>query len=312
MVYNFGSAIVRATGDTKRPLIILASTGLVNVALNLILVIVFHMGVSGVAIATITAQYLSAIMIVIHLTKLDNACRIRFSKLRIHKIELFKILRIGLPAGIQNSLFSVSNVIIQSTVNSFGSVVLAGNSAAISLGGFVYTTMHSINQSALNFTGQNYGARRFDNIRKIAWICLGAVAVLGLIAGGTVTLLGKPLLGIYIKDSPESIAYGISRLWIVVFPYFFCGMMDVTTGLLRGMGSSLSPMIISVLGVCGIRLGWIFWVMPLNHTPEMLYISYPLSWLATFLAQYVTFRISLHRKKTRLNRKIQQQAVREI
>jgi len=297
LVYNFGAAILRAAGETKKPLWFLTAAGILNVCLNTVFVTLFKMDVDGVALATVLSQVLSAILILISLSRRTDACRIEIKKLRLHGEPLKKILRIGLPSGLQSSLFAIANVMIQSTVNSFGSVMLAGNSAAISLGGFVYTSMHSINQSALNFTGQNYGARKFNNIRKVAWISLGAATAIGLLTGGTVNLLGEQLLGIYIKDSPESIAYGIIRLRYVVLPYFLCGIMDVTTGLLRGMSCSLPPMLISVLGVCGFRLGWIFVALPFCHTPEMLYVSYPISWGLTFLAQYVVFRIVLHRRE---------------
>ncbi len=308
LVYNFGAAILRAAGDTKSPLIFLTCSGVLNVMLNTLFVTVFGRNVDGVAIATVASQVLSAVLVILALMRRKDACRLILKELKIHWGPLKKILRIGLPSGLQSSLFAISNVMVQSTVNSFGSVMLAGNSAAISLGGFVYTSMNSVYQAALNFTGQNYGARRFDNIRKVAWVCLGVVVTVGLLTGGTVTLFGKQLLGIYIKDSPESIDYGVIRLWIIVLPYFLCGMMDVASGLLRGMGVSLAPMITSVLGVCGFRLAWIFWIMPLHHTPEMLYISYPISWTITFLAHYVTYRIVLKKRERQLRKRIEAKA----
>lgn len=284
MVYNFGSAIVRATGDTKRPLFILASTGLVNVALNLILVIFFHMGVSGVAIATITAQYLSAIMIVIHLTKLNNSCKLRFSKLRIHKVELFKILRIGLPAGIQNSLFSISNVIIQSTVNSFGSVAMAGIAAGSNFDSYIFTATNAIAQTAMTFTSQNIGARKYENMSKIYRYCLIITVVIGTVMGAFGTFCSEFIVGFFSTDK-DVIAIGAQRLALIMPFYVFCSLMDVAAGQLRGMGESFKPMIFSLLGGCGIRLFWIYAILPLNRTLIFLYWAYPISWVVTFILQ---------------------------
>ncbi len=305
LLYNFGAAILSATGDTKSPLIYLTTAGITNVLLNTFFVTVFQMNVDGVALATVLSQYLSATLVLISLTKRKDACRLDFRKIRFHSAPLKKILRIGLPSGIQSSLFAISNVLIQSTVNSFGSVFLAGNTAANSLEGFIYTSLHSVYLSAMNFTGQNYGARKFDNIRKIARICLTLVMVGGIFIGGIVILCGEPLLKIYIKDSPESIGYGIIRLWYFVIPYFLCGMMEVTTGLLQGIGSSVFPMIVSIIGVCGLRIAWIYTILPLMKTPEMLYISYPISWIITFAVQYIAFRVVLKAKERQINLRIQ-------
>ncbi|MBO5213869.1 MAG: MATE family efflux transporter [Clostridia bacterium] len=305
LLYNFCAAILRASGDTKSPLLFLTISGITNVGLNTLFVTAFDMNVDGVAWATVLSQYLSAVLVLIALTHRKDACRLTLKNLRFHKEPLKKILRIGLPSGLQTSLFSISNVLIQSSVNSFGSVFLAGNTAANNLGGFVYTSMSAVYQSALNFTGQNYGARKFENIRKISWICLGVVFTLGLVEGAIVTLLGEPLLGIYIKDSPQAVQYGMIRLCYIVLPYFLGGMMEVTTGLLRGMGTSFLPMIISLVGVCGFRVFWIFSVLPLQKTPEMLYISYPISWLFTFSVQYTVFRIVMKKKERQINQRIQ-------
>ena len=294
MVYNFGSAIVRATGDTKKPLIILASTGLVNVALNLILVIFFHMGVSGVAIATITAQYLSAIIIVIHLTKLNNSCKLHFSKLRIHKVELFKILRIGLPAGIQNSLFSISNVIIQSTVNSFGSVAMAGIAAGSNFDSYIYTATNAISQTAMTFTSQNMGARKHENVGKIYRYCIIITVIIGVVMGAVGTIFSEFIVSFFSTDK-EVIAIGAERLAMIMPFFVFCSLMDVAAGQLRGMGESFKPMIVSLLGGCGIRLFWIFAILPYNHTLMFLYWAYPLSWVATFIVQFSLYFILRNR-----------------
>lgn len=297
MVYNFGASILRAAGDTKNPLYFLIASGILNVSLNTVFVTVFHMDVAGVALATVLSLCLSAILVVLALKRRTDDCKLSLRKMRIKKDPLKKILAIGVPSGIQSSLFAISNVMIQSTVNSFGSVVLRGNSAANSIGGFVYTAMNSIYQSATNFVGQNMGARRFDNIKKISCHCLVIVGIIGIVTGALATIFGEPLLSIYITDSPESIPYGMMRLQIMVLPYFLCGLMDVTTGMLRGMGSSTTPMIISVMGACGFRIFWILWILPFWHTPAFLYVSYPISWILTFLAQIIAFVIIFRRKK---------------
>ncbi len=290
IVYNFGSAIVRATGDTKKPLFILASTGLVNVALNLILVIFFHMGVSGVAIATIVAQYLSAIMIVIHLTKLRNACRLSLRMLRIHKKELSKIVLIGLPAGIQNSLFSISNVIIQTTVNSFGSVAMAGIAAGSNYDSYIFTATNAIAQTTMTFTSQNMGAHKYENVGKIYRYCITIASVIGIVMGLLGTVFSEFIVGFFSTDK-EVIAIGAERLALVMPFYVFCSLMDVAAGQLRGMGESFKPMIVSLLGGCGIRLFWIFVILPLNRTLMFLYWAYPISWFATFVVQFSLYFI---------------------
>lgn len=290
IVYNFGSAIVRATGDTKKPLFILASTGLVNVALNLILVIFFHMGVSGVAIATIVAQYLSAIMIVIHLTKLRNACRLSLRMLRIHKKELSKIVLIGLPAGIQNSLFSISNVIIQTTVNSFGSVAMAGIAAGSNYDSYIFTATNAIAQTTMTFTSQNMGAHKYENVGKIYRYCISIASVIGIVMGLLGTVFSEFIVGFFSTDK-EVIAIGAERLALVMPFYVFCSLMDVAAGQLRGMGESFKPMIVSLLGGCGIRLFWIFVILPMNRTLMFLYWAYPISWFATFVVQFSLYFI---------------------
>lgn len=294
MVYNFGSAVVRATGDTKKPLFILASTGLVNVGLNLILVIFFHMGVSGVAIATITSQYLSAIMIVLHLTKLDNACKLRLSKLTINKTELAKIIAIGLPAGVQNSLFSISNVIIQSTVNSFGSVAMAGIAAGSNFDSYIYTATNAISQTAMTFSSQNMGARKHENVGKIYRYCMTIATVIGVAMGLVGRIFSNTIVSFFSKD-PEVIAIGAERLALIMPFFVFCSLMDVAAGQLRGMGESFKPMIVSLLGGCGIRLLWVFAVLPMNRTLIFLYWSYPISWIATFAVQFSLYFILKNR-----------------
>ena len=212
------------------------------------------------------------------------------------------MLTVGLPAGIQGSLFSISNVIIQSSINSFGEVVMSGNAAAGNIEGFVYVMLNAFHQTALNFIGQNAGAKNYKRIKKTVIVCLVLVSVVGIVAGGCVYLAGPKLLSIYITDSSEAIGYGMIRLSMICLPYFLCGLMDVSTGALRGMGSSLTPMIISVLGVCGIRIAWIYTIFPIArfHTPRCLYFSYTVSWTITFLIQMTAF-IILYKRTLKQN-----------
>lgn len=299
MLYNFGASILRAAGDTRSPLIHLTVAGIVNVVLNLFFVIVFKMNVAGVALATAISQTLSAILIVRTLMKRNDDCKLVLKEMHIYARQFLKILRIGFPAGIQGSLFSISNVLIQSSVNSFGSVAMSGNAAAGNIEGFVYTAMNSVSQSALNFTGQNHGANKFDRVKKTAFISLGFVFAIGLIMGVSAYIFSRPLLSIYISDSKEAIEYGVVRLLYIAVPYCLCGIMDVSTGLLRGLGSSILPMIITVAGVCGFRVLWIYTIfrIPEYHSLETLYISYIISWTMTFAVQITIFAVLLKIKK---------------
>lgn len=288
MVYNFGSAILRAVGDTRRPLYYLTVAGIINVLLNLFFVIVLGMTVDGVAWATIISQMISMVLIIMYLVRAESAIRLDLKKIRIHKPALKVIAKVGLPAGIQGSLFSVSNVLIQSSVNSFGATVMAGNAAASNIEGFVYTSMNAIYQSALTFSSQNLGAKKYHRIDKVMWNCLAIVTVIGLVLGVGAYLLGAPLLSIYNSD-PEVISKGLIRLSLVCAPYFLCGIMDVMVGQLRGLGSSVMPMMVSLIGVCGLRVVWIYTVFAANPTLETLYISYPISWAVTGLIHLICY-----------------------
>lgn len=281
MLYNFGSSILRAIGDTKRPLYFLAIAGLVNVVLNLCFVIILKMNVAGVALATVISQCISALLIIRCLMKQENSCRLQLNKLHLHKDKVLKIIQIGLPAGIQGAIFSISNVLIQSSVNSFGSVAMAGNTTSANIEGFIYTSMNAFHQTALSFTSQNFGAKKYKRIGKILVICLILVSVTGLSMGLTTVYLGKTLLGIYSSD-PQVIYYGLSRMQIICLTYFTCGLMDVMVGALRGLGYSVMPMIVSLLGACGLRILWIFTIFVWHRSLFTLYISYPISWVITF------------------------------
>ena len=291
MVYNFCASILRAAGDTKSPLIYLTLAGVVNVVLNVIFVTVLHMNVAGVALATTISQALSAVLVVIALMRRTDACHLDLKKMRIYAPQFMKMVNIGIPAGIQGSLFSISNVLIQSSVNSFGDIFMSGNAAAGNIEGFAYVSINAFSQTAVNYVGQNVGARQYKRVGRIVGICLACVVVVGLTVGIIGYSLGEQLLSIYITDSPEAIAYGMIRLSYICLPYFLCGLMDVSTGALRGMGASIAPMVISVLGVCGLRVAWIYTVfqIPQFHTPQCLYLSYIVSWSATFLIQIIAF-----------------------
>ncbi len=301
MVYNFCAAILRAAGDTKGPLLYLSIAGVLNVALNLLFVVVFGMNVEGVALATIISQGVSAVLVVIALCRRTDGCRLEFKKLHIHKRALGKIVSLGVPAGLQGSMFSISNVLIQSSINSFGPVFISGCAAAANIEGFVYVAMNAFHQTALNYTGQNAGARQFDRVKKIWGICLASVTVTGILLGGAVCLFAPWLLQIYITDSPQAIAEGTMRMLMVALPYFLCGLQDVTTGVLRGLGASVLPMCLSVAGICGIRVLWIYTVfaIPQLQNPVGLMASYPVSWMLTFCAQLVAFAVVFRRVKAR-------------
>lgn len=299
MLYNFGSAILRAAGDTRSPLIFLSIAGVLNVVLNIVFVAAFKMDVAGVALATSISQGVSAVLVIIALMKRSDACRLELKKMHIDKSALLKMIKIGLPAGLQGSMFSISNVLIQSSVNSFGKVYMSGSAAAGSIEGFCYVTMNSFHQTALNFCGQNYGAGNLKRVRRITHVCLLTVAVTGLVVGNILYIFGKQLLGIYVPDSPEAIIYGMERLKFVLLPYFLCGIMDTSTGSMRAIGSSVLPMIITVLGVCVMRVVWIYTVfaMPQFHTFGGLFISYPISWTLTFIAIYISFLVTMRKKE---------------
>lgn len=303
MLYNFGSAILRAAGDTRSPLIFLTIAGVLNVILNIVFVALFKLDVAGVALATSISQAVSAILVLLALMKRQDACRFEFKKMHIYKNALLRMVKIGVPAGLQGSLFSISNVLIQSSVNSFGAAHMSGSAAASSIEGFCYVTMNSFHQTALNFCGQNYGAGDFKRVKRITWVCLMTVAVAGFVVGNLSYIFGRELLKIYITDSPEAINYGMERLKFMVVPYFLCGIMDTTTGSMRGIGSSVIPMIITVVGVCVMRIVWIYTVfaLPQYHTFSGLFISYPISWLLTFAALFISFTVVMRHKEKKAN-----------
>ena len=288
MLYNFGSAILRAVGDTQRPLYFLLLAGVINVLLNLLFVIVFHMGVEGVAIPTVISQCVSATLVLLCLVKSDAVYRVNLKELHIYKEKLLQMIKIGVPAGIQSATFSISNVLIQSTINSFGSIAMAGSTAGGNIEGFVWTAMDAFTQSTLSFTGQNYGAKKFHRITKVVWYNLGLVTVVGLVLGIGAYLVGPWVLQVYSSD-PEVIAYGLERMLLVCTPYALCGVMNVLVGAMRGLGSSLTPMVVSIFGVCVLRVVWIYTVFPLDPSFAMLFLSYPVTWAVTAAIEVVCF-----------------------
>ena len=288
MLYNFGAAILRAVGDTRRPLYFLTLAGLVNVAGDLLFVLVLDMGVAGVAVATVISQIISATLIVLCLMRQDGMCNVNLRRMRFHRDKFLRIMQVGLPAGLQSVIFNISNVLIQSSINSFGATEVAGNTAASNIEGFVYTSMNALYQTSLSFTSQNLGARQFGRIDKILVRCLALVFVIGLVLGNGAHLLGQTLLGIYTSE-PEVIAYGMMRLGVVSVTYCLCGMMDVVAGSVRGLGYSILPMLVSLVGACVFRIIWIFTVFQWQHTLFSLYISYPISWALTICAHLVCY-----------------------
>lgn len=302
MIYNFGSAILRSVGDTRRPLIYLIIAGVLNVILNLFFVIVLHMDVEGVALATIISQAVSATLVVICLMRSEGGLRLTLKKLRIAGDTLKEIARIGLPAGFQGVLFSISNVMIQSSINAFGATVMAGSSAAGNLEGFVYVGMNAFHQAAVSFSSQNLGAGEYKRIWRIAVVCQVCVTVVGLLMGVGVWFFGSELLRIY-TTSQEVVNAGLVRLTYVCLPYALCGMMDVMTGSLRGIGYSMTPMLVSILGICVFRVAWIATVckLPACSDIDFVYLSYPISWIITLIAHTICFVWAMRRVKVKLN-----------
>ncbi len=295
MVYNFGSAILRAMGDTTRPLYFLTLSGVINIILNMIFVILFHMDVAGVALATIISQYISAVLVVICLLKLENCCHLNVKEISFKKSFVLDMVKIGLPAGIQGSMFSISNVLIQSSINSFGSTAMAGNAAAANIEGFTYTSMNAISQASVTFTSQNVGAKKPERISRVALATFLCVSVIGLAMGISSYLGGETLLKIY-SDDPAIIPYGLTRLKIICVPYFLCGVMEVLVGLLRGMNCSTPPMFVAIFGSCVFRVLWVYTAFRAYPTLETLYIAYAISWILCSAVHFICYLVV--KKKT--------------
>ena len=298
MVYNFGAALLRSVGDTRRPLVYLTIAGVVNVCLNLVLVIVFHMDVAGVGIATVTSQVVSAILVVRCMLKESGDIHLDLRQLRIHKDKMKNILRVGLPAGLQGTLFSLSNVVIQSSVNSFGEIVVAGNAAALNVEGFLYCIEGSLQQATMSFTSQNLGAGKRERLPRILLTAVGCMAAASVLIITVCSLFGEPVLSIY-SQTPEVLEIANMRLGFMSKVYGIAGMMDILVGALRGLGQSVIPMIISLIGVCGFRLVWIATVfqIPEYHNIMTIYMAYPVTWAITALTQLTCWFIIIKRLK---------------
>ena len=296
--FNFCAAILRAAGDTKTPMKYLTIAGFINVVLNVIFVTILHMDVAGVATATIIAQLVSFVLVLRALIYREDDCKLKLRQMRLDGGSIKSILRIGLPAGLQSTVFSISNVIIQSSVNSFGAAAVSGNAAAGNLEGFVYVGMNAFYQTSLNFTGQNIGAGKLERVKKALLCCAISVIVVGGLMGATLRLFAGDLLKLYIKDDPAAIVVGITRMSYICSFYFMCGLMETFNGVLRGMGASLVALLISVIGVCGVRLVWIFTIFRSEqfHSLDSLYFSYDISWLMCLITQIVAITI-LYRKQ---------------
>lgn len=296
MLYNFGAAILRAVGDTKRPMIFLVIAGIINAGLNIFLVVVFHLDVAGVAIATVFSQMISCVLVVIVLLKSPEAYRLYFSKLKIHTELLVNIFRIGIPAGLQSTVINISNAMLQSSVNSFGQYAMAGYTAANNIFGFLYTSANSITQACMSFTSQNLGAGKYRRMKRVLVDCLILETAVCLILGSVAYFFGDKILGIY-TSSDVVIGYGLKVLSLTTLTYFLCGYMDCIPGALRGMGRSAVPMILSIIGTVGMRILWIYGLFPTHRDITFLFISYPASWIATIIMQSICYLLIMKKYK---------------
>ncbi len=297
MLYNYCAAMLRSEGDTTRPLIFLSVAGAVNVVLNLIMVIVFKTGALGVGIATAASHWVACILTVLYMMHYRGLCRIDLRELRIYPEKLKKIVKIGLPAGLQGTLFSLSNVVIQSSINSFNSsAVVAGNTAALNLESYLYVAQNSLYQTSLTFVGQNAGAHRYDRIKRVVLYSAVVTVLLGFSLGTALFAFGEPLLGIFAPHNAEVVEKGMIRLSIISMTYFLCGLMEVGSGAMRGLGRSVTPMIVALIGSCLFRVVWVYTVFAAAPSLELLYISYPISWSLTTVAHFIFFFFTYRRE----------------
>lgn len=288
MLYNYGAAILRAVGDTKRPLVFLIISGVANAGLNMILVIIFHMGVAGVGIGTVISQFISCVLVLRCLYKSEGCYQLRFSKLRIQKVYLRQIFQVGIPAGIQSTVINFSNALLQSSVNSFGSTAMAGYTAANNILGFLYASVNAVTQACMSFTSQNYGVGKYKRMDRVLINCLILSVVISGVLGCGSYAFGTEILKVYTED-PKVIQCGLEILSMTTVTYFLCGIMDLFPGALRGMGRSGVPMILSIIGTVGTRIVWIFMLFPQHRSLKFLFISYPASWLFTIVMQVICF-----------------------
>ena len=302
MLYNYGAAILRAIGDTKRPLIFLIISGIANAVLNMTLVIIFHMGVAGVAIGTIISQLISCVLVLTCLYRSEGSYQLRFSKLKINGAYMEQIFQVGVPAGIQSTVINLSNALLQSSVNSFGSIAMAGYTAANNMLGFLYMSVNSITQACMSFTSQNYGVGKLKRMDRVLRDCAILSVSIAAVLGGLAYSFGPQILTVYTSD-PKVISCGMEILAYTSITYFLCGIMDLFPGALRGMGYSAVPMVLSVIGTVGTRIVWVFGIFPNHRSLSVLFVSYPVSWIITIVLQVVCFyfvRKRVHQKEKRL------------
>ena len=298
MLYNYGAAVLRAVGDTKRPLLFLVISGVTNAVLNLFLMIVFHLDVAGVGIATVISQGISCVLVLRCLYHTDSGYQLRFSRICMKTKYLRQIFEVGVPAGIQSVVINLSNAMLQSSVNSFGSIAMAGYTAANNIIGFLYVSINSVTQACMSFTSQNYGVKKWKRMDKILIDCIILSVSVALILGSSAYLLGPKLLHIY-SEQEDVIACGMEIMAYTTITYFLCGLMDLFPGALRGMGYSTVPMILSIIGTVGMRIIWIYLLFPAHRSLSFLFLSYPVSWMATIVMQVVCFwfvRKKIHRE----------------
>ena len=298
LVYNFGASILRATGDTVRPLAYLTLAGILNIIVNLISVIVLQQGVRGVAYATITSQAVSAVLVVIALSKNKGFVKLNFKKIKIDKRSCLDIFGLGIPSGIQSSLFAISNMTIQATINSFGEIAMAGNAAARQIEGFLYIALNSVANAAVTAVGQNYGAKDYKRIRTSIVDCIVLVCLVGVVGGFLMFIFNEPLISLY-TQTPEATQIGVERINVFVLTYFLCGLMDVVNCSMRGMGFSFTPMVIVLMGTCVLRIAWIYWVFPFYNSLVNVYISYPVSWILTAAVGFCVLLFMIKKREKR-------------
>lgn len=307
ILYNYCASMLRSTGDTVRPLLFLSAAGVLNVILNLIMILVFHLGAVGVGIATAASHWLSCALIIGFMLHTDGPCRLELGKLHIHGDKLKRLLAIGIPAGVQGMLFSISNVLIQSSVNSLGKAVVAGNAAAANVEGYLYTVQNSFYQATLTFVGQNVGARDYKRVRQCILRCALSVAVVGFVLGNLIRPFGESLLGLYAPENPAAITAGMKRVNLTFSVYFLLGLMETGSGLLRGLGKSLTSTVVSLLGSCVLRVVWVYTLFAAMPTMEVLYLSYPISWALTATAHYTIGLLSLHGRRKREEQRLSEE-----
>lgn len=308
LVYNYCAAALRSTGDTTRPMYFLSAAGVINVLLNLLMVLGFHMGAIGVGIATAASHWVSAICVVVYMCKCDGPCHLELKSIKFQKDKILSILRIGIPSGIQSILFNFANVIIQSSVNSLGQVAVAGNAAASNLNGYIYSTQTTLYQAAITFTGQNLGARKYDRIRNSVILCAIIGSIVGILVGGGMYLFGEPLLNLYAPGNLPVIEMGMKRMRIMGLLYFLCAIMEVGIGMMRGMGQTMLPTFISFFGTIVVRIGWVLWVFPMNRCLESLYWSFPISWVFTAIINYICCFVIFKKEKQRYEQQLNENA----